>query len=136
MQCLRDVFAPSIQKLGMASVAFLLRPWTILLDDPSELAYCSSGDGGWLVSDCAHPNSPAHPGVRQDALLPQEHRQTELVRPGACNIDLGDGIGTKFSLRVGRAKETHSLHLYPSRVRPGAKDDTDAIPFSTLDRSF
>src|SRR5262249_34836130 len=67
-----------------------------------------SSKGAWLILDCADlltlpalhtprrvlcPSSPAQPLSRRDApFSTSEHCQTELVRPGARIIDLGDGM--------------------------------------------
>ena len=66
----------------------------------------------------AHHGTRPPSGAPRRTLFPCEHRQTELVRPGARPMDLGDGINP-FLLRAQCASAEGAL------IRP-----TSSQPFS------
>ena len=73
---------------------------------------------GWIdlqLRALSHPPSPAH---AETCAFPSEHRQTELVRPGARHIDLGDGI-RPIVLGARRASKGEQPALTPISPTPG-----------------
>ena len=93
--------------------------------------------GGLDWSPTTRPSHPPYPAHAKTCADPGEHRQTELVRPGANLIDLGDGIPPILLVRVRRAKEINQpIRHSVSGVPPSAstRGERATLPLSYTGR--